>query len=306
MGLFWEWCWRWRCVGRNRRTRARVNLYDRDYDLIVLRTRQFGAYEVIRKLARGMTDVYLAFDTSANRHAVLKIVEESPDALTQLILEAERRGADLQKQLHDADSRVIELYEYGHLDGFFFVSMQYIEGRTVAEILKQEGRIEPAAGGAIRGRDSEPARQAAFVSSHYRWAAAIRGAWRHQAVEHSDREQRRSPAAGFWHCEGADFHSQPHAFGIGQPQLLLAGTIEPRASGPARGSLGDGRNVVRDGGGRAAVSGAGYAQTGSADSIAAASARAARKLSGCDDRDSAQGAGGRSAPALCVGVGVRK
>jgi serine/threonine protein kinase len=105
-------------------------------------TRQFGAYEVIRKLARGMTDVYLAFDTSANRHAVLKIIEESPDALTQLILEAERRGADLQKQLHDADSRVIEVYEYGHLDGFFFVSMQYIEGRTVAEILKQEGRIE--------------------------------------------------------------------------------------------------------------------------------------------------------------------
>jgi serine/threonine protein kinase len=110
----------------------------------VLRSRQFGAYEVIRKLARGMTDVYLAFDTSANRHAVLKIVEESPDPLTQLILEAERRGAELQKQLHDADSRVIEVYDYGHVDGFFFVSMQYIEGRTVAEILKQEGRIEPA------------------------------------------------------------------------------------------------------------------------------------------------------------------
>jgi serine/threonine protein kinase len=110
----------------------------------VLRTRQFGAYEVIRKLARGMTDVYLAFDTSANRQAVLKIVEESPDPLTQLILEAERRGAELQRQLHDADSRVIEVYDYGHVDGFFFVSMQYIEGRTVAEILKQEGRIEPA------------------------------------------------------------------------------------------------------------------------------------------------------------------
>jgi serine/threonine protein kinase len=109
----------------------------------VLRTRQFGAYEVIRKLARGMTDVYLAFDTGAKRHAVLKIVEESPDPLTQLILEAERRGADLQKQLHDADARVIEIYEYGHTDGFFFVSMQYIEGRTVAEILKQDGRIEP-------------------------------------------------------------------------------------------------------------------------------------------------------------------
>jgi serine/threonine protein kinase/tetratricopeptide (TPR) repeat protein len=110
----------------------------------VLRTRQFGVYEVIRKLARGMTDVYLAFDTNANRHAVLKIVEESPDPLTQLILEAERRGAAIQKQLHEADSRVIEIYDFGVLDGYFFVAMQYIEGRTVAEILKQENRIDPA------------------------------------------------------------------------------------------------------------------------------------------------------------------
>jgi serine/threonine protein kinase len=110
----------------------------------VLRTKHFGNYEVIRKLARGMTDVYLAFDTSANRHAVLKIVEEAPDPLTQLILEAERRGATIQKQLHEADSRVIEIYEYGELDGYFFVAMQYIEGRTVAEIIKQEKRIEPA------------------------------------------------------------------------------------------------------------------------------------------------------------------
>jgi serine/threonine protein kinase/tetratricopeptide (TPR) repeat protein len=109
----------------------------------VLRTRQFGAYEIIRKLARGMTDVYLAFDTASNRHAVLKIVEESGDPLTQLILEAERRGAELQRQLHDADARVIEIYEFGEMDGYFFISMQYIEGRTVAEILKQENRVEP-------------------------------------------------------------------------------------------------------------------------------------------------------------------
>ena len=110
----------------------------------MLRSKQFGNYEIIRKLARGMTDVYLAFDTHANRHAVLKIVEESQDALTQLILEAERRGADIQKQLHQADSRVIEVYESGEMDGCFFIAMQYIEGRTIAEILKEEKQIEPA------------------------------------------------------------------------------------------------------------------------------------------------------------------
>ena len=110
----------------------------------MLRTKQFGAYTVIRKLARGMTDVYLAFDSGASRYAVLKIVEESPDPLTQLILEAERRGADLQKQLHAADSRVIEIYEHGEIDGYFFIAMQYIEGRTIAEILKDEKRVQAA------------------------------------------------------------------------------------------------------------------------------------------------------------------
>ena len=124
----------------------------------MLRSKQFLSYEIIRKLARGMTDVYLAFDTSANRHAVLKIVEESPDPLTQLILEAERRGAELQQHLRQADSRVIEIYQYGVNDGYFFIAMQYIEGRTIAEILKQEQRIEPQRAGEIRSRDIEPTR----------------------------------------------------------------------------------------------------------------------------------------------------
>src|ERR1700681_1665794 len=91
-----------------------------------------------------MTDVYLAFDSSANRHAVLKIVEESPDPLTQLILEAERRGGAVQKQLHQDESPAVEVYEYGEMDGYLSVAMQYIEARTVAELLKQEKRIEPA------------------------------------------------------------------------------------------------------------------------------------------------------------------
>jgi serine/threonine protein kinase len=109
----------------------------------VLGSKQFGSYQIIRKLARGMTDVYLAFDAETSRYAVLKIVEISPDALTQLILEAERRGAELQRQLHAADSRVIEVYEYGEKDGYFFIAMQYIEGRTVTQILSEEKRIEP-------------------------------------------------------------------------------------------------------------------------------------------------------------------
>ena len=103
--------------------------------------KQFGGFEIIRKLGRGMTDVYLAFDTSNNRHVVLKIVEESSDS--EIIVEAEQRGAALQKQLHEFDSRFLEIYEFGRSDGCFYIAMQFIEGRNVADILRAEKRLKP-------------------------------------------------------------------------------------------------------------------------------------------------------------------
>ncbi|MBV8709566.1 MAG: serine/threonine protein kinase [Acidobacteriaceae bacterium] len=102
----------------------------------------FGKYKVIRKLSRSMTDVYLALDSEANRTVVLKLIEHSRDDFTQLIMEAEARGAQLQRQLHASDERILEVYEWGETGGCFFVAMEYFEGRTLAEILKAEGALE--------------------------------------------------------------------------------------------------------------------------------------------------------------------
>ncbi len=41
------------------------------------------------------------------------------------------------------DPRVVEIYDVGDEDGYFFVAMQYVEGRNVAEILRQDHVIEP-------------------------------------------------------------------------------------------------------------------------------------------------------------------
>ena len=105
---------------------------------------KFGPYEIIRKLGRSMTDVYLALDPERNRRVVLKIVEQCRDALTEIVVDAERRGAAIQQQLHALDSRILEVYDYGEKDGCFFVAMQYAEGRSLAEILAAERRLEPA------------------------------------------------------------------------------------------------------------------------------------------------------------------
>jgi eukaryotic-like serine/threonine-protein kinase len=109
----------------------------------VLHLKQFGRYEIIRKLGRSMTDVYLALDPAVNRRTVLKIVEQCHDPLTQAVVDAERRGAIIQQQLHAIDPRILEVYEYGEQDGCFFVAMQYAEGKSLAEILRHEGRLDP-------------------------------------------------------------------------------------------------------------------------------------------------------------------
>jgi len=103
----------------------------------------FGKYRILRKLSRGMSDVYLAVDHDSGRHVVLKAIEQARDEFTQIAIEAERRGAAIQKQLHEKDARIPDVYEYGEENGCFFVVMEYFEGRTLAEILQQERRLAP-------------------------------------------------------------------------------------------------------------------------------------------------------------------
>src|SRR6266481_546457 len=103
---------------------------------------RIGHYEIVRRLGKSMTYVYLATDTIENRRVALKLIQSDGNAATRLILEAERRGAAIQKELHDVDPRMVEIYEYGEIDGYFFVAMQFVEGRNLAEVLASDHVID--------------------------------------------------------------------------------------------------------------------------------------------------------------------
>src|SRR5436190_4563294 len=103
---------------------------------------QLGRYEIIRRLGKSMTDVYLAMDREQNRKVALKLIRMSGDAATSLMIEAERRGVEIQKELLHVDGRMIEIYEYGEMEGYFFVAMQYVEGGSLADVLASDHIVD--------------------------------------------------------------------------------------------------------------------------------------------------------------------
>ncbi len=103
---------------------------------------RFGRYEIIRKLGGGMSDVYLARDSVLGRPVVLKIIKISDDVSTQLVIEAEKRGVHIQRQLAGCE-HILDVYESGEQDGIFYTVLEYYPGRTLAEILGTERRLEP-------------------------------------------------------------------------------------------------------------------------------------------------------------------
>src|SRR5689334_4065985 len=126
-----------------------------------------GRYEIVRRLSRSMTDVYLAIDTVDNRKAALKLVKSGADTVTQLVLEAERRGAAIQKEMRALDSRVVEVYDFGDADGYFFVAMQYVEGRNLAEVLQAETAIDSTRAATIALEICEQ------LSKFHSWQSAV-------------------------------------------------------------------------------------------------------------------------------------
>jgi hypothetical protein len=110
---------------------------------------RIGRYEIIRRIGKSMTEVYLAIDTVENRKTALKLVRIDGDRVQQLVLEAERRGAAIQKELHEIDPRMVEIYEFGDQDGYFFVAMQFVEGRSLTEVLGAEHAMDPIRAAAV-------------------------------------------------------------------------------------------------------------------------------------------------------------
>jgi beta-lactam-binding protein with PASTA domain/predicted Ser/Thr protein kinase len=100
-----------------------------------------GRYALQRQLARGgMADVFLARDELLDRPVAVKVL--FPEfASDPAFVERFRREAQAAANLNHPN--IVGVYDWGQEGSTYFIVMEYIEGRSLADIIRAEGPIEP-------------------------------------------------------------------------------------------------------------------------------------------------------------------
>ncbi len=94
-----------------------------------------GKYKVERKIGRGgMAHVYLAQDTTLLRQVAIKVLDASRAMDEQLVARFERE-ARISAQLDHPN--IVTVYEVGKANGLIFIAMEYVQGKTLKDILDQ-------------------------------------------------------------------------------------------------------------------------------------------------------------------------
>ncbi len=96
-----------------------------------------GRYRIIRKLGTGgMASVYLAEDQELGRRVALKLLDER-HAQDEQFVERFRREAENAAGL--SHSNVVSIYDRGETNGTYYIAMEYLEGKTLKELLVARG-----------------------------------------------------------------------------------------------------------------------------------------------------------------------
>ena len=94
-------------------------------------------YRMIRKLGGGgMADVYLAEDQELGRRVAIKILHERY-ANDEQFVERFRREAKHAAGL--SHPNVVSIFDRGETNGSYFIVMEYVEGRTLKELIRSRG-----------------------------------------------------------------------------------------------------------------------------------------------------------------------
>ena len=101
-----------------------------------------GRYHIVERIAAGgMGEVFRAQDAVLAREVAIKVLHRSL-AGDQAFVDRFRREARAAAGL--SHPNVVAVYDWGAVDGVYYMVMEYVRGRATRELLNASGRLEPA------------------------------------------------------------------------------------------------------------------------------------------------------------------
>ena len=96
-----------------------------------------GRYQIDRKLGSGgMANVYLASDQELGRRVAIKILDDRHASDDQFV---ERFRREAQNAAGLSHPNIVSIYDRGEAEGTYYIAMEYVEGRTLKELLVARG-----------------------------------------------------------------------------------------------------------------------------------------------------------------------
>src|ERR1700740_404104 len=101
-----------------------------------------GRYRVISRVGSGgMADVYLAEDELLGRQVAVKLLHHH-FAEDQEFVERFRREASSAAAL--SHQNIVAIFDRGEWHGTYYIAMEYVHGRSLKTIVREQGALEPA------------------------------------------------------------------------------------------------------------------------------------------------------------------
>lgn len=96
-------------------------------------------YEIIRSIGEGgMANVYLGYDTILDRNVAIKVLRGDLSNDEKFVRRFQREALSASSLAHP---NIVEMYDVGEDDGTYYIVMEYVEGKTLKQLIKKRGTL---------------------------------------------------------------------------------------------------------------------------------------------------------------------
>ena len=96
-------------------------------------------YEIVKAIGEGgMANVYLGYDTILDRNVAIKVLRGDLSNDEKFVRRFQREALSASSLAHQ---NIVEMYDVGEDDGVYYIVMEYVDGKTIKQLLKKRGTL---------------------------------------------------------------------------------------------------------------------------------------------------------------------